>query len=126
MILAANHGDTVTEKNVLLQIGRGKFICPGFGDNFRVLKWIIGRLNGTARAKDTVIGRVPSEGELDTDGLKFSEGEVGSLLSVDLEDWRHEALLNRKYLALFGDRLPETLGVEQGQLEARLGLPGSG
>jgi phosphoenolpyruvate carboxykinase (GTP) len=95
--------------------GRGRFIWPGFGDNARVLKWIVGRLDGAAEAQDTAIGRVPTPASLDLSGLDLSEEALELLLSVDPKDWRREAALIVPHYEKFGDRLPPVL---QAQLEA--------
>jgi phosphoenolpyruvate carboxykinase (GTP) len=99
----------------------GKFAWPGFGDNARVLKWIVGRIENEADAQDTAIGRLPAAGALDLDGLTLSDAQTALLLEVDQAVWREEARLSRDYLATFGDRLPPALLREQEALEQRLG-----
>jgi len=100
---------------------QGKFAWPGFGDNVRVLKWIVERIEGEAQAIDTPLGRLPAVGALDLDGLDLTEANRDLLLSVDRAVWRQEAALSRDYLESFGDRLPPALWREQEALEARLG-----
>jgi len=100
--------------------GQGRFAWPGFGDNVRVLKWIVERIEGDAPAIDTPIGRLPTADSLDLEGLELSDADRDLLLSVDPLVWREEAALSRDYLAGFGDRLPPTLWGEQEALEARL------
>src|SRR3546814_2637598 len=68
----------------------GKFLWPGFGDNSRVLKWVVGRVAGTADAVDTPIGRVPAASAIDVSGLDLDEGTLAELLTVDAESWRGE------------------------------------
>ncbi|MEV4376785.1 phosphoenolpyruvate carboxykinase (GTP) [Streptosporangium sp. NPDC049644] len=97
----------------------GKFIWPGFGENSRVLKWIVDRLNGQAEAVRTPIGLLPAE--LDTDGLAVSEEDMRTLLSVDEEIWRQEAALMPAFFQTFGDHLPRELWEEHEALVARLG-----
>ncbi|MFI6455317.1 phosphoenolpyruvate carboxykinase (GTP) [Streptosporangium amethystogenes] len=97
----------------------GKFIWPGFGENSRVLKWIVDRLNGQAEAVRTPIGLLPAE--LDTDGLAVSEEDMRTLLSVDEEIWRQEAALMPAFFQTFGDHLPRELWEEYEALVARLG-----
>ena len=63
---------------------------PGFGENSRVLKWIVERLRGEAEGVETPIGVLPAEGALDTTGLDISRQDLDLLLSVDTETWRHE------------------------------------
>ncbi|MFL6238750.1 MAG: phosphoenolpyruvate carboxykinase (GTP) [Actinomycetes bacterium] len=99
----------------------GKFVWPGFGENSRVLKWIVGRINGTAEAADTPIGRVPTEAALDTDGLDLSDDALALLLTVDTQAWRGEAALIPDHYERFGDRLPQELWAEHRALVERLG-----
>jgi phosphoenolpyruvate carboxykinase (GTP) len=99
----------------------GKYAWPGFGDNSRVLKWICGRLDGTAAAKETPIGWVPTADALDIEGLSLSSEDLSVLLEVDPEIWREEAALVRPHYERFGDRLPQRLWEELDALIARLG-----
>jgi phosphoenolpyruvate carboxykinase (GTP) len=100
---------------------QGKFAWPGFGDNVRVLKWIVERIEGEAQAIDTPLGRLPAVGALDLVGLDLTDADRDLLLSVDGAVWRQEAALSRDYLESFGDRLPPALWREQEALENRLG-----
>jgi phosphoenolpyruvate carboxykinase (GTP) len=99
----------------------GRFVWPGFGENSRVLKWIVARLNGTAEAVDTPIGRLPAEGALDTEGLDLSDADLDLLLSVDRDAWREEAALVPEFFQKFGDHLPKELWEEYEALVKRLG-----
>jgi phosphoenolpyruvate carboxykinase (GTP) len=99
----------------------GKFLWPGFGENSRVLKWIVERLNGQADAVKTVIGNIPAPGSLDTDGLRIDPADLDLLLSVDLDVWKQEASLIPEHFATFGDHLPKELSDEYEALVARLG-----
>ncbi|MBA3811808.1 MAG: phosphoenolpyruvate carboxykinase (GTP), partial [Caulobacteraceae bacterium] len=99
----------------------GKFVWPGFGDNSRVLKWIVERLEGKVGAKDTPIGRVPLQGDLDVAGLGLSADRLDLLLTVDPEVWREEAALIAPAYEKFGDRLPPGLWAEYEALLERLG-----
>jgi phosphoenolpyruvate carboxykinase (GTP) len=98
----------------------GKFVWPGFGENSRVLKWIAGRLGGTAEATETPIGRVPSKDALDTDGLDLSDADLDLLLTVDAAAWREEAGLIPEHYERFGDRLPAELWAQHRALVERL------
>ena len=99
---------------------RGKFVWPGFGDNSRVLKWIIERLEGKAGAVDTPIGRTPDRASLDVAGLGLTEEQLDLLLTVDPDVWKEEAALVAPDYAKFGDRLPETLWDQHRALLERL------
>ncbi|HEV2532015.1 phosphoenolpyruvate carboxykinase (GTP) [Phenylobacterium sp.] len=99
---------------------RGKFVWPGFGDNSRVLKWIVERLEGRAEAKETPIGRVPARGSLDVSGLGLTEAQLDLLLSVDPEVWMQEAALIKPHYETFGDHLPKALWAEYEALLQRL------
>jgi phosphoenolpyruvate carboxykinase (GTP) len=95
----------------------GKFLWPGFGDNSRVLAWIVGRCGGTAGAVETPIGLVPPNGGggIDISGLDISAEAMGELLAVDPELWHQQLPQMHEHYAKFGDRLPGEL---RGQLEA--------
>ncbi|MEV6031299.1 phosphoenolpyruvate carboxykinase (GTP) [Nonomuraea sp. NPDC052116] len=97
----------------------GRFIWPGFGENSRVLKWIVDRLNGEAKAVPTAIGLLPAD--LDTKGLDLTEEDLRTLLSVDKEVWREEASLIPAHFDKFGSHLPKELWDEYNALLDRLG-----
>jgi phosphoenolpyruvate carboxykinase (GTP) len=98
----------------------GRFVWPGFGDNARVLKWIVERLEGTAAAHDTVVGRLPTIEALDLSGLNLSRAQLDLLLTVDPAVWREEAGLVPAFYERFGDRLPAALWSQHAALNARL------
>jgi phosphoenolpyruvate carboxykinase (GTP) len=99
----------------------GSYVWPGFGENSRVLKWICERLDDSADATDTAIGRVPTRESLDTDGLDLSDESLDLLLTVDTETWREEAALVKPHYEKFGNHLPAALWDQLEQLEQRLG-----
>jgi len=98
----------------------GKFVWPGYGENSRVLKWIIERLEGTAEGADTPIGTLPTKAALDTAGLDVSDADLDLLLTVDPEIWKQEADLIPEHFEQFGDRLPQELWAELEALRERL------
>jgi phosphoenolpyruvate carboxykinase (GTP) len=98
----------------------GKFVWPGFGENSRVLKWIVERLEGTADATETPIGNVPTRESLDVDGLGLTDEQIELLLTVDVEAWRDEAAKIKPDYDKFGDRLPAELRDELAKLQDRL------
>ncbi|CAM3812440.1 phosphoenolpyruvate carboxykinase (GTP) [Nocardiopsis rhodophaea] len=99
----------------------GRFVWPGFGENCRVLKWIVERLNGTADAAETPIGLVPAEDGIDTEGLDLSAEDLKFLLSVDRDTWREETELMPEFFKSFGDQFPPELWDEYNALHNRLG-----
>jgi len=102
---------------------RGKFVWPGYGENSRVLKWIVDRLEGRAEAADTAIGLLPAPGSLDVSGLSLTDDQLDLLLTVDPDMWRQEAALVPAFYERFGDHLPAELWAELDALVARLGAP---
>ena len=98
----------------------GKFVWPGFGDNARVLKWIVERLDGQAEAVDTPVGRLPTKAALDLSGLSLSDADLKILLDVDAEVWTEEAALIPAFYEKFGDRLPKALWDQHAALTQRL------
>lgn len=97
-----------------------KFIWPGFGENARVLEWIVNRLSNNAEAVDTPIGRIPAKGALDLAGLDLSDAAVTELFKVDKDSWLAETDLTEAYYAEFGDRVPAELTAQLGALRQRL------
>ena len=102
----------------------GHFVWPGYGENSRVLKWIVDRLDGRADAEDTPIGRVPTRGSLDLDGLDLDDEQISLLLTVDRDAWLEEAHGIEGHYARYGDRLPPALAEQQRQLVERLEAAG--
>ncbi|GHI92436.1 phosphoenolpyruvate carboxykinase (GTP) [Streptomyces olivaceus] len=99
----------------------GRFVWPGFGENGRVLKWIVERLEGTADGVETPIGVLPTKESLDTDGLDLADDDLEFLLSVDKDVWREEAALVPEHLNTFGDHTPTELWDQYRALVRRLG-----
>jgi phosphoenolpyruvate carboxykinase (GTP) len=98
----------------------GRFVWPGFGDNSRVLKWIVDRLEGHVDARETPIGLVPEAADLDLSGVNLSAADLALLLDVDLEVWAEEARLIGPAYERFGERLPAALWDEYHALLGRL------
>jgi phosphoenolpyruvate carboxykinase (GTP) len=99
----------------------GKFLWPGFGDNLRVLSWMLERVAGRAGAKDTAIGNLPRPEDLNLSGLDIKPEVVEELLSVKQDAWRKEAADIRAYLGEFGARAPKAMYAELDAVEQRLG-----
>ena len=100
----------------------GKFIWPGFGENSRVLKWVIERVAGHGEAVPTAIGLVPPPKALDTTGLNLTDEQIASLTTVDEDDWRAEIDMIEAHYNTLGDRLPPEMRRQLDQLEERLGV----
>ena len=98
----------------------GGFLWPGFGENSRVLKWVVERIDGQAAAIETPIGHVPTTDALDTDGLDIGEEQLAAALHVDADEWRAEIPQIQEWFEKFGDHLPAVLWTELDGLKARL------
>ncbi|GAB3998268.1 hypothetical protein GCM10029992_23620 [Glycomyces albus] len=98
----------------------GRFLWPGFGENARVLKWIVERLEGTAEAVETPIGHCPTPESIDVSGLGLEQGDLKEALHVDRDEWLEEIPLIEGWFARFGDKLPTMLWSELDALKNRL------
>jgi phosphoenolpyruvate carboxykinase (GTP) len=96
------------------------FLWPGFGENSRVLKWIIERIEGKATAVDTPIGRVPTPDQLDLSGLRIPLADVAASLAVHPDEWRAELPRIEQWFDKIGDTLPSSLRDELDALKVRL------
>ena len=85
----------------------GKFIWPGFGDNMRVLKWIVDRVHNRVQPKQTPIGNIPNIEDMELDGLDISRPRIEKLFEIDPKEWQSEAKNVRDYLASFGSHMPQ-------------------
>ncbi len=99
----------------------GRMLWPGFGENSRVLKWAIERIEGTAAATETPIGRVPVPDQIDLSGLDTPTGDIEASLAVDVEEWRAELPLIEEWFTKIGDALPTSMRDELEALKQRLG-----
>ena len=100
----------------------GSFLWPGFGDNLRVLAWMIGRVQGRVGAQETAIGQLPHAADLDLDGLSLSAEASGSLLAVDPAGWDAEMQAIQAFLDETGPRVPPQLHAEVRKTRALMGL----
>lgn len=98
----------------------GHFIWPGFGDNMRVLDWILKRCEETVDADETAIGYVPKPEDINLEGCSVDEETLKGLLNVDTETWKKEAEGIKEFYKKFGDKLPKELNEELAALESRL------
>jgi len=99
----------------------GKFLWPGFSDNSRALKWMCERVDGTVGARETPIGLMPRDGDLDLAGLDIAKDNMRELMEVDQKEWKAEVPDIEKHFALFGDRLPVRLKKQLEEMKKRLG-----
>jgi phosphoenolpyruvate carboxykinase (GTP) len=99
---------------------QGKFIWPGFGENLRVLRWVIERCKGGGAADETPIGYVPKAAALNGDGLKIAKSDLDQLVQVDREGWKSNLKSQAEYFDSYGDHLPAGIKEEHNALANRL------
>lgn len=100
----------------------GRFLWPGFGENSRVLKWVIERIEGKAAAAETPIGYVPTPDQMDLEGVDATAEDVAAALAVDPEEWKQEIPLIEEWFAKVGHKLPTSMRDELENLKQRLGV----
>ena len=98
----------------------GRFLWPGFGENLRVLKWILDRHEGRGTAVDTAIGAVPTPDAIDRTGLTLTDADMAELLKVDPAEWVEAVAGQEELLRMFGDRMPKDLVREHEELARRI------
>jgi phosphoenolpyruvate carboxykinase (GTP) len=98
----------------------GKFIWPGFGQNMRVLEWIVGRVQGTANAKMTALGAMPAYADLHWEGVDFSQALFDRIMEVNKAEWQEEADSQSELLIKMGDKLPSAITSRRQALLAAL------
>jgi phosphoenolpyruvate carboxykinase (GTP) len=99
---------------------RGRFLWPGFGENLRVLRWVVERSKGGGAADETPIGFVPKASSLTGDGLDVAKADVDQLVSVDRAAWKNNLKSQSDFFDTFGDHLPAGMKEEHGALANRL------
>lgn len=98
----------------------GNFIWPGFGENMRVLKWIVERSRGLGNARETPIGWVPHYADIEWEGLDFPKEKWDELIKVDREAWKQEVIMHEELFLKLHDHLPKELIFERELLICRL------
>jgi phosphoenolpyruvate carboxykinase (GTP) len=98
----------------------GTWLWPGFGDNARVLKWIVGRLDGSVGAVDSPIGQLPKAADLDIEGLEIGDEQLEQLVGVNVDEWLAETASIADYFQMYGDKLPVELADELTALRTRV------
>jgi phosphoenolpyruvate carboxykinase (GTP) len=100
---------------------KGAFLWPGYGDNLRVMEWIIKRCTGAVGADESPIGYLPRATDLNLEGVDVNEATMRDLLAVPPAAWRKETAEMREYLKEFGARAPAEMTAELDEIERRLG-----
>lgn len=98
----------------------GSFLWPGFGENIRVLEWILKRVDGTTSGTETPLGIQPKQSEIDTSGLNISDKAMHALLAFSREEWERELVSQKEFLSTIGPKLPEALLREYEDLRTRV------
>ena len=98
----------------------GNFLWPGFGENLRVLEWVISRCKNEVEAVKTPIGFVPHENDIDLTGLRIPRENLQKLFHIDRQDWKDEAASVDAFFKTFGKTLPKEMKAELNGLEKRL------
>ena len=102
----------------------GSFLWPGFGENSRVVDWVIRKVSGEVEGNDSALGLLPAQGELNLSGLELDPKTVDQLFEIDPISWSAEIESIKEFFAGFGDQLPEELATELSELENRIRLVG--
>ena len=118
--LDADKAPKIFHVNWFRQDDEGNFMWPGFGDNMRVLLWILDRCAGNASARECEIGYIPEEGAIDTTDLDMTPAALEELFEVDKNLWLEDVADQEKYFAQFGDKLPAEIKAELENLKAKL------
>lgn len=100
----------------------GKFIWPGFGENMRVLEWVLSRVDGKVDGEETPLGFIPRKEDLRLDGLALSSKEMDTLFEINTEEWKEEVESQKKFLKAIGEKLPAAIMEQYEKLKTRLGL----
>ncbi len=103
----------------------GEFLWPGFGDNMRILKWIVDRVHGRATAKETSLGWTPRYEDVEWDGCAVTAAQFDRLTRVDVREWKRELELQSRWLEGLGRRVPLSLVLNHDLIEARLADAGA-
>lgn len=98
----------------------GKFIWPGFGDNLRVINWILDRCDGKVKARKTAIGYLPFKEDINLEGLDLSDEALENLLTVEKKYWEEDLKSQREFFGKFGQKLPEEISSQLDSLHSRL------
>jgi phosphoenolpyruvate carboxykinase (GTP) len=100
----------------------GRFVWPGFGENMRVLAWMLGRVDGRAEALETAFGHSPRYDDLTWEGLDFARAAFDNIMNLDAEHWQQELALHEALFEQLAQGLPQAMPEVKARIEARLGL----
>jgi phosphoenolpyruvate carboxykinase (GTP) len=114
------HPPAIFHVNWFRTDAQGNFLWPGFGQNVRVLKWILERVRGGGKAVETPVGLIPTPDGLEREGLDLPASVVEELLRIDRSDWENEIASQRQFFEQFGARLPQQIQEEHEALARRL------
>ena len=114
------HPPKIFHVNWFRQGKNGSFLWPGFGENIRVMQWMIDRIHGDAEARSTLLGYVPTRNGINLNGIDMGGADYEDLFDVDADAWAEEAEAHLKFLRTFGARLPDALVHEQAALVRRV------
>jgi phosphoenolpyruvate carboxykinase (GTP) len=114
------HQPRIFRVNWFRKAENGKFLWPGFGENIRILKWILERLQGKAGARETFIGHLPEERAIDVHGLTLSSDQMEALTRVDRDGWEKESDEMTAFFRMFGHKLPAAIAEEHAKLRRNL------
>jgi phosphoenolpyruvate carboxykinase (GTP) len=117
---SAENRPRIFQVNWFRKDDKGNWLWPGFGENSRVLEWIVRRIEGTAAGQESAVGIHPAEGALNLDGLDMSERDRRELFAIDVRTWLAECELTHDYFSGFGTALPQALVAELSDLRSRL------
>ena len=99
---------------ILFRKGKdGSFLWPGYGENMRVLKWIVDRAQGSVGAQETVVGWVPRPGDIDLSGLDISSDSFRAATDIDLDDWNTELESQAEFFDTIGPTMPDALKLQR-------------
>jgi len=98
----------------------GQFLWPGFGENLRVLRWVLGRVHGELGAAETALGYLPHAADIDVTGLPVTSAALQELFAVDRDGWTEAVAGQQEFFKKFGARLPRTMWQESEALSRRL------
>ncbi len=117
------HPPRIFHVNWFRKDAAGKFLWPGFGENMRVLKWIVDRCHGRAIGEETALGWLPGPQEIDLAGLEdYPHERLDQAQRIDHAEWERELAMQEELFTLLGARMPKELGYERELLRSRLGL----